>query len=141
MILNSASDMSENTIENKKGLILLVDDDSFLLNMYSIKFKAAGFEVEVALEGLAALVKLREGLKPIAVMIDMIMPNMDGIETLAQMRKENLAQEAKMIILSNQSEQTDIERAKALNVDGYIVKATTIPSEVVTEVEKILMKR
>jgi CheY-like chemotaxis protein len=71
-------------------------------------------------------------------MLDMIMPSMDGVEILARIRKENLVPKAKIVILSNQNQPSDIERAKALGISGYIVKATTIPSEVVSEIEQIL---
>ncbi|MEK7645111.1 MAG: response regulator [Patescibacteria group bacterium] len=125
----------ENT--NKKK-ILIVDDDKFLVNMYSIKFKAAGFDVCSAFDGQETLNKLKDGLVPDVVMLDMIMPSMDGVEILARIRKENLVPKAKVVILSNQNQPSDIERAKALGISGYIVKATTIPSEVVSEIQQIL---
>lgn len=118
--------------------ILLVDDDKFLLNMYSIKFKKEGFEVDTASEGYDALNKLKEGLNPNAILLDMVMPNMDGLEILGKIRSDKLATNAKIVILSNQGQSTDIEKAKQLGIDGYIVKATTIPSEVVAEITRIL---
>ncbi len=123
---------------DKKNKILIVDDDHFLLNMYALKFKSSGFDVNTANEGTDALRKLKEGLVPDVVMLDMVMPGMDGLEILAQIRKENLVPKAHVIILSNQSQSSDIEQAKKLGISGYIVKATTIPSEVVTEVEHLL---
>lgn len=123
---------------NNKKKILIVDDDKFLVNMYSIKFKSAGFEVFSAFDGQETLAKLKDGLVPDVVMLDMIMPAMDGVEILARIRKENLVPKAKVVILSNQNQPSDIERAKALGISGYIVKATTIPSEVVTEIQQIL---
>lgn len=124
--------------KNNKKKILIVDDDKFLVNMYSIKFKAAGFDVCSAFDGQETLTKLKDGLVPDVLMLDMIMPAMDGVEILARIRKENLVPKAKVVILSNQNQPSDIERAKALGISGYIVKATTIPSEVVSEIEQIL---
>jgi CheY-like chemotaxis protein len=118
--------------------ILLVDDDHFILTMYAIKFKSSGFEIETCVDGASAISKLKEGLKPDVILLDMIMPNMDGIETLTEIRKQNLATGTKVVFLSNQNQQSDIDKAKALGVDGYIVKATSIPSEVVDEVKKII---
>jgi CheY-like chemotaxis protein len=128
-------------MEKKPYKILIVDDDHFLVNMYAIKFKASGFEVYTSLDGADTLNKLKDGLVPDVVMLDMVMPAMDGIEILSRIRKENYIPKASVVILSNQSQPSDIERAKALDIQGYIVKATTIPSEVVAEVQKILQER
>ena len=124
--------------DNKKSSILLVDDDHFLLGMYSDKFKTAGFEITVAGGGIEALDKIKAGLIPDVMMLDVVMPGMDGIELLKNIRDQKLAPNAKVIMLSNQSQEEDIEKAKALSVAGYIVKATTIPSEVVAETIKLI---
>src|SRR3989344_8076978 len=113
--------------------VLLVDDDKFLLDMYRKKFEPQVAEVSVAVGGDDALAKLHEGLKPDILILDIIMPNMDGLELLAQIRKEKLVPEAAVIMLTNESDKAKIEKAKALGVRGYIVKATSIPSEVVDE--------
>lgn len=106
--------------------------------MYSIKFQKEKFEVSVAGDGAEALKKLQSGYVPDAIVLDIVMPVMDGLEFLEKMRGENLAKNATLLILSNQGQSADIEKAKKLGIDGYIVKATTIPSEVVTEVLRML---
>ena len=65
------------------------------------------------------------------------MPVMDGFEILAALKKGNLAPQASVIMLTNQGQLSDIEKAKSFGVAGYIIKATTIPSEVVEEVTRI----
>ena len=126
---------------NDKPKILLVDDDKFLLNMYAMKFSQANMEVQTATDGREALQKLEEGLSPDAILLDIILPTMTGLEFLTELRQKNLAPKSAIIILSNNSESSDIEEAKKLHIDGYIVKATTIPSEVLNEVKKILEAR
>ncbi len=121
--------------------ILIVDDDKFLLNMYSIKFQKENFEVFTASDGKSALEQLEKGTVPDAIVLDIVMPIMDGLEMLENMRKQSLAKDATVLILSNQGQSTDIEKAKRLGIDGYIVKATTIPSEVVTEVLRMLANK
>ena len=121
-----------------KYKILLVDDDKFLLNMYAMKFQKEGLEIFTAGDGAAALQKLRDGLSPDVILLDIILPTMDGLKFLEEVRKSKLVPEAAIILLTNQSESADIEEAKKLGIDGYIVKATTIPSEVLGEVMKIL---
>jgi CheY-like chemotaxis protein len=118
--------------------VLIVDDDEFLLNMYAMKFKKEGFDVNTATGSLMALGKLREGYVPDLMLLDVIMPTMDGLELLESIRNEKLVPNAVSIFLTNQSQQVDIERAKKLGVNGYIIKASTIPSEVLTETLKIL---
>jgi CheY-like chemotaxis protein len=118
--------------------VLIVDDDDFLLNMYALKFKKQGVAVETALGPQQALSKLREGYAPDMLLVDVVMPSMDGIELLEAIKKDHLADEAVLIVLTNQSQQTDIERAKKVGVHGYIIKASTIPSEVLAETMKIL---
>ena len=114
--------------------IFLTDDDRFLLDLYAMKFKNAGHEVNTfggAEELLAALRK--GGDRPDAILLDIIMPGMDGFQALSAIRKEELAKGAKVIILSNQGQDADLEKAKQLGADGYIVKASAIPSEVLAE--------
>lgn len=123
--------------EKKKYKIVIVDDDKFLLSMYSMKFSKEGMEVVTIGDPKEALDKFKEGLTADILILDVVMPGMDGIELLEQVRKENLMQGAVVVILSNQGQQSDIDRAKAFNIQGYIVKATTIPSEVLREVLEI----
>lgn len=124
-------------MEKKKLKAMIVDDDKFLLGMYSLKFQNNGLEAEAVLGSVEALKKLREGANPDILLLDIIMPYMTGLELLKTIREEKLAPQAVVIMLTNQSESSDIEGAKALGVEGYIVKASTIPSEVLTEVLKI----
>ena len=115
--------------------IFLVDDDRFLLDLYAVKFRNAGHEVSVfgGGEDLLAALRKKDSVMPDAILLDLIMPGMGGFETLETIRKENLAKNTKIIILSNQGQDSDIERAKQLSVAGYIIKASAIPSEVLTE--------
>lgn len=123
--------------EKKKYRIVIVDDDKFLLSMYSMKFSKEGMEVTAISDPKEALDKFREGLAPDILILDVVMPGMDGIELLQKIREEKLAQGAVVVVLTNQGQQSDIDRAKVHNIQGYIVKATTIPSEVLREVLSI----
>jgi CheY-like chemotaxis protein len=124
-------------MENKKAKVLIVDDDKFLLNMYSIKFAKSNFEVNSAVSGEEAFGKIKEGYIPDIILLDIVMPGMDGFEILDNLKKNNIAPNAMIIMLTNQGQLSDIEKAKSFGINGYIIKATTIPSEVVEEVERI----
>lgn len=124
-------------MENKIPKVLIVDDDKFLLNMYSIKFSKNGFEVNSAVSGEEALGKIKDGYVPDIILLDIVMPGMDGFAILENLKKNNLATGASVIMLTNQGQLADIEKAKGFGTAGYIIKATTIPSEVVEEVTRI----
>ena len=120
-----------------KKKVFFVDDDRFLLDMYSLKFSKSGYDVKTADSAVAAIKIIREGYVPDIMLVDVVMPEIDGLEFVANLRKERLAPESTIIMLTNQGSSDDIARAKKINADGYIMKATTIPSEVLAEAEKI----
>ena len=126
----------------KKYTVVVVDDDKFLLNMYSMKFTKEGVGVTAFQSSEEALEKFRQGLHPDAILLDVVMPGMDGIELLKKLREEKLITEnSAIVVLSNQGAQSDIDKAKVFKIDGYIVKATTIPSEVLREVSRIVEEK
>lgn len=118
--------------------IFIVDDDKFLLDMYTYKFKEKGFEVTQAFGSIDALNKLKGGIIPNIMLLDVVMPTMDGFELLALIKSENLAPDAKVIVLSNLGQPADIEKGRNLGANGYVIKASAIPSEVVEKVMTVL---
>jgi len=125
------------SMSNKDKKILLVDDDDFLLDMYSVKFKEKGFHLEIAHHGLEALEKLRRG-KFEVILLDIVMPSIDGFDILRKIKKEKLAEGSVIIILTNLGQREDIDKGLALGADDYIVKAHFTPSEVVAKVKTFL---
>jgi len=128
-------------MEEKKNKILIVDDDSFLLDMYALKFSQNNFEVNTAPGGAEALDKLQGGLKPDVILMDIIMPGINGFEVLEKINDEKLSKDSIKIILSNKGQQSDIDQGKALGASGYIVKANSTPAEVTNQVMEILAKK
>jgi two-component system chemotaxis response regulator CheY len=128
-------------MEGEKKRILIVDDDTFLLDMYAFKFSQNNFEVYTAMSGVQAIEKLKGGLVPDIILMDIIMPEMDGFEMLEKINGENLSPDSIKIILSNKNEQSDIDRGNKLGVQGYIVKANSTPAEVIDQVLGILIKK
>ena len=126
---------------NKKYKVFIVDDDKFLLDMYSVKFTQQGLDVEVGTGGEDALAKLKSGLKPDIILLDLVMPGVDGFEVLETIKKEKLGENPIIVILTNQGQESDIKRAKELGAQGYIVKASAIPSEVLEQVMKIIEEK
>ncbi len=127
--------------ESSNHNILIIDDDSFLLDMYALKFSQKNFSVTTASGTLGALEKLRGGLSPEIIVVDLVMPAMDGFEFLEVVRTEGLAEGALVIILSNLGQQEDIDRGLKLGASGYIIKASATPSEVVEKVLETIEKK
>jgi len=128
-------------MEGEKKKILIVDDDGFLLDMYAFKFSQNNFEVHTAASGLEAIQKLKDGLKPDIILMDIIMPGMDGFEMLEKINTEKLSENSTKIILSNKGQQEDIDRGNSLGATGYIIKVNSTPVEVVDQVIKILLDK
>lgn len=127
--------MSDTNIPKK---IVIIDDDTFLLDMYVTKFKNSGFDVMAFSSAQEALERIKEEPKLDAVIFDIIMPGMDGWTFAREYRKQNLHPEAKFVVLSNQNQQADIVISKEVRADTFIVKALKTPSEVVQEINAIL---
>ncbi len=117
--------------------LYLVEDDNFLIEMYSQRFVQSGYNVIPKTNAMDALKGLRDGDKPKILVTDIIMPGMDGFEFLQKVNEENLAEGAAIVVLSNLGEDEDIDKAVKLGALGYIVKATSTPSEVVQKVTQV----
>lgn len=120
--------------------ILLVDDDAFLRDMYSIKFTEFGHEVDAADGAPSVLAKFEQGNSYDLVLMDMIMPGTQGVELLRMIKEQYNDKFKYCIFLSNQGQDEDLSEATEAGAVGYIVKASCIPSEVVKKVDKILEK-
>lgn len=117
--------------------ILLVDDDVFLRDMYAMKFKEHGDEVESAYDAAEALRMLTANAFEVMI-TDIVMPGMSGIELIKQIKSTENLKSVQCIVLSNQGEDSDIAEARKEGAVGYIIKAESIPSEVVTKVHSLI---
>ena len=117
--------------------LLLVDDDAFLRDMYALKFKESGYEVDVADGASEALRLLEKDQKYDVILLDMVMPTMTGVELMNEINDLFPDIASKFIVLSNQGQSEDIQEAKSAGAIGYIIKAEAIPSDVVKRVEEL----
>lgn len=125
-------------MDERKYKLLIIDDDTFILNLYVNKFIKAGHTVEIAKSGGEALSKIKDGYSADIVLIDIVLPDMSGLDFLNTVRDEKLIPEASCIMFTNQNSPEETERAKGLGVAGYIIKANLTPSEVVEKVLSVV---
>jgi two-component system response regulator ResD len=109
--------------------IAIVEDDLAIAQMYRLKFEAEGFKVQIAENGRLGLA-LCEEMEPEVVLLDLMMPEMNGDEMLEKMRHTDWGKDIKVIILTNVGEQEAPEKLKELNISAYIVKAEMTPKQV-----------
>lgn len=118
-----------------KTKILLIEDEEMLANMYEVKFKKEGFDLVKALDGATGLEKAKTE-KPNFILLDIIMPKMDGFSVLKSLKEEESTKNIPVILLTNLGQDEDIQKGNELGAVGYLVKANITPSEVVEEVKK-----
>jgi len=117
--------------------ILLVEDDPFLIDIYSTKLKDSGFKVVVVREGDGVLSKIEEE-KPDLLVLDIVLPHMDGWEVLSRVKAAEEFKDLKVVILSNLGQKDEVEKGLKLGAEKYLIKAHYTPSEVAEEIKKIL---
>lgn len=117
--------------------IAIVEDDLAIAQMYRMKFEVEGFEVETAENGVLGF-ELLEKMRPDIVLLDLMMPEMNGEEVLEKVRSTDWGKELKVVILTNLSEQEAPNRLKELGVTRYIVKAEMTPKQVAELVQQEL---
>ena len=109
--------------------IAIVEDDVAISQMYRIKFEAEGYTVDTAENGILGLA-LIEDMKPDIVLLDLMMPEMDGEEMLTKLRETSWGKNIKVIILTNMGESEAPVTIKELNVEAFILKANMTPRQV-----------
>lgn len=123
--------------KNKKRLILLVEDDTFLAGMYSTKLSLENFQVELAENGEDALKKVVQNV-PDLVLLDIILPRMDGFEVLQGIKNNPKTKDVPVILLTNLGQKKDVDKGLALGAEDYLIKAHFMPNEVIDKIKKTL---
>ena len=119
--------------------ILIVEDDTFLANIYKTKFDMEGFKVSTAENGEAGLNDAIKK-KPDIILLDILLPKMDGFAVLERLRAHPQMQKTPIILYSNLAHEDEITRAKTLGATEFIVKANLSPTEMVEKIKQYLQK-
>jgi len=116
--------------------ILVVEDDKFLRELISQKLAKEGYEVAEAVDGEDGIEKVKKE-KPGLVLLDLILPGIDGFEVLAKMKADPELAKIPVIILSNLGQKDDIEKGLEMGADDYLIKAHFTPGEIVEKIQAI----
>lgn len=117
--------------------ILLVEDDEFLAELYATKLKLEGFEVVLAPDGEKG-VKLAKSKAPDLILLDIILPKMDGFEVLKEIKADPATKPIPVILLTNLSQKDEVKKGLSLGAVDYLIKAHFMPSEVVQKITQVL---
>ncbi|HPX94543.1 MAG TPA: response regulator [Candidatus Moranbacteria bacterium] len=126
-------------MSDEKKIVLIVEDDAFIRDIYSVKFSQEGYQTEIATNGIEALSKL-EKIFPDIIILDVVMPHMDGMETLRNIKKNDRLKNIPIIMLTNVSEKEKIDESMEGGVEEYLIKSHFAPSEIVEKVNSLLNK-
>jgi len=120
-----------------KKTILLIEDDKFLRELISRKLTGEGFEVLEAVDGEAGIKKIKEE-KPDLVLLDLILPGIDGFEVLAKLKEDPKISSIPVIILSNLDQREEMEKGLKLGAIDYLIKAHFTPGEIIEKIKAVL---
>jgi len=119
--------------------ILLVEDEEILITILQKKLVSSGYEVVVARDGEAGLEEMKKRM-PDLVLLDIIMPKIDGFEIMERMQKDDNLKKIPIFIISNSGQPVELDRARQLGAKGWLVKTDFDPQEVIDEVIKLIGK-
>lgn len=120
-------------------IILIVEDDEVLLRALYLFFHNRGYTVASANEGETGL-KMAERIKPNVILLDLLMPKMDGFEFIKRAKAETILEKIPIIVLSNLGHEDEMNKAKALGVQDYFIKSNTDLATLEEKIRKIYIK-
>ena len=117
--------------------ILIVEDDRFLRELIARKLVKEDFNISEAIDGEEGIKKIK-GEKPDLVLLDLILPGIDGFEVMSKMREDPSITRIPVIILSNLGQREDVERGLKLGAVDYLIKAHFTPGEIIEKIKLAL---
>ncbi|HSG04783.1 MAG TPA: response regulator [Nitrospiria bacterium] len=119
--------------------VLIVDDTEFYIKTYRIKLLSEGYEVKSATDGLGALKQLKAD-KPDILLLDLMMPVMDGFKVLQTMKSDPGLEDIPVVVFSAKGDMEEVSKAMEAGASDFLVKATTTPNKVVEKINKVLSR-
>jgi len=135
--LNSEKQNPSSPNQGSMKRILIVEDDRFLRELIAKKLSGENFDIIEAVDGEEGVKKIKEE-KPDLVLLDLILPGIDGFEVLTQVKENPSTASIPVIILSNLGQREEVERGLKLGAVDYLIKAHFTPGEIVEKIKNIL---
>ena len=123
--------------EMQKKKILLIEDDRFMTNLITMRFKKDGIALDWAENAEVGLAKIKTE-KPALILLDIILPGMDGFEFLKKIKADKETASIPVIIISNLGQKVEIEQGMKLGAKDYLIKATHDLSDIIQKVNQAL---
>lgn len=117
--------------------ILIIEDEEDLRNLYVQILQKEGYEVDQAVDGEEGYLKLSKGQYDL-ILLDIILPKIDGLQMIDKLKEESKEITAKIVLLTNLSQDLVISKAVGYGISGYMVKSDMTPDQIVKEVKNIL---
>ncbi|MFA6042099.1 MAG: response regulator [Patescibacteria group bacterium] len=122
---------------NQKPTVVLIEDDPLIAEMYTAKFTKEGFDLHHAADGQAGL-DLLKTVTPQVVLLDIIMPKLDGFQVLQALRKEPKYATLPIIMLTNLGQEEDVQKGRQYGATDYFIKTNFTPAAIVDKVRAVL---
>jgi DNA-binding response OmpR family regulator len=117
--------------------ILIIEDDKFLRELIVSKLKKENYDIVATVDGEEGIQKVKEE-KPDLILLDLILPGIDGFEVLSQIKSDPTISSIPVIILSNLGQKEDIDKGITLGANNYLIKAHFTPGEIIEKIKTIL---
>ena len=117
--------------------ILIIEDDKFLRELIAQKLFKEGYNIIEAIDGEEGIKKVKEE-KPDLVLLDLILPGIDGFEVLSQIKEDPSLAQIPVIILSNLGQKEDVEKGLKLGAIDFLIKAHFTPGEIIEKINSAL---
>lgn len=124
---------------DKKNTVALIEDDPLIAEMYTTKFTKEGFAIQHAADGAAGL-ELVKKLQPDIILLDIIMPKMDGFQVLQQLRATADFKHTPVVMLTNLGQEEDVQKGREFGATDYFIKTNFTPAAIVDKVRALLKK-
>lgn len=121
-----------------KKTIMIVEDDTFVMDIYETKIAREGMNVISAANGMEAIKKLEAGARPNLILLDILMPYMGGLELLKKIKEDDKLKDIPVVLLTNLSQKEEIEEGLGLGANDYLIKSHFTPSEVMQKISQYL---
>ena len=121
-----------------KEKVILIEDDRLIREIYTFTLQKAGYEVVASVDGEEGIISTAKNPDVCVILLDVIMPNMNGVEVLQKLKADPVTQNIPVILLSNLTDDTTVDEAMKIGAYGYLVKSQISSPQLVEKVKEVI---